>query len=87
MKQELMCSYSNLHGTMAGQLDRHLSEDDIEKSKWIRCPECGRRMHSAVRYCHDGCCAYHCVPPHHRKGWWRKPKVASRKRSGSGRRG
>lgn len=53
----------------------------------VQCPECGRRLMSSVSCCHDGCCVYHRLPRHKRKGWWKpihrqgkKVKKARRKK-------
>lgn len=72
MKAELMCSYDS----MAGMYPDHVwgGEPRYEKARRVRCPACGRSMMAAVRYCHDGCCAFQCIPPHKKKGWWKKPK-------------
>ena len=70
-----MCAYSNITGH-ARTASWHGTDDDVwkEKAKRVRCPACGRSMWSSVRTCHDGCCIYHCIPPHKKKEWWKKPK-------------
>lgn len=74
-----MCSYSDIHGMHRGEACYDLDNDvKSAKSKRVRCPECGRSIMSAIRTCHDGCCIYHCIPPHKIKGWWKKPKKKSR---------
>ena len=74
-----MCSYSEMPG-MARTQAWHGRDDELfaVKSKRVRCPVCGRSMHSAVRTCHDGCCIFHGIPPHKIKEWWKKPKHGSK---------
>jgi len=48
------------------------------KRKRLKCPECGRRVLSSVRLCHDGCCIIHTLPMHKPKGWWKKKKDVSK---------
>ena len=42
-----------------------------EKPKKVKCPKCKRRLKSMVKYCHDGCCVFHLIPPHKKKSWWK----------------
>jgi len=84
MKSNQMCSYSNIQGYLPGHpgvmcgLDEHTEKFFASKNKRVRCPVCGRSMWAARRTCHDGCCEMYCVPPHKKKGWWKKPKKQSR---------
>jgi len=80
-RPELMCSYSNIgQKTPRPKVWGTTPTEALfaVKSKRIRCPVCGRSMWSSVMTCHDGCCIFHCIPPHKIKGWWKKPKKKSR---------
>ena len=68
-----MCEYSKVYGYQPEDSWINVAPK-IVASKRVKCPKCGRKMMSAVRYCPDGCCAYHCIPPHKVKGWWKKKK-------------
>jgi hypothetical protein len=84
-----MCDYSNIEGMLhfygRGPRDNFWNPSQYRilraDSKWVRCPKCGRRLRSAVRYCHDGCCVYHCIPPHKIKRWWKKNKLSKKNKS------
>ena len=75
-----MCSYSKMSGVHPG--GSHWGRPpsgEFTRRKRVKCPTCGRKMWAAIRTCHDGCCIYHCVPPHKVKGWWKKGKKTTRK--------
>lgn len=72
---EKMCHYHNVYGMSRSKCDEWNGADEeawAEESKRVRCPACGQSMMSTIRVCHDGCCIYHCIPKHKKKGWWRK---------------
>ena len=75
--KKTMCGYSNMYGNKRGDgvvvgWGNHLSDHvRLAVPIWVRCPVCGRRMKSWIRCCHDGCCVYHCIPPHKVKKWWK----------------
>lgn len=46
------------------------------KRKRVRCPVCGRKMWGWA-YIQD-CGVEYKIPPHKRKGWWKKRKKVSR---------
>lgn len=71
-----MCSYSNTDNKHFRGHTWHPPTDRVlaAKPKRVRCPKCGRSMISALRTCSDGCCIFHCIPPHKIKGWWKKLK-------------
>lgn len=48
----------------------------------VKCPECKRRIFGQMKYCDDGCCTFIRVPPHKRKGWWKKPKLRKKRATG-----
>jgi len=75
MKAE-MCSYNNIGQKTARTKTFRGPDNDVwaAKAKRVRCPKCSRSMMSSVMTCHDGCCIFHCIPPHKIKGWWKKPK-------------
>jgi len=83
---EQMCSYSNVRGVSRSYIENDSWTGHIDRKTWrikskrVRCPECGRSMMSAIRVCHDGCCVFHCIPSHKKKGWYRigKTKKVSR---------
>ena len=81
-KDSKMCHYSNVYGMSRSHQEENWcgTNPDMwnEKSKRVRCPACGRSMMSNIRVCHDGCCIYHCIPPHKKKEWWKKGKKQSR---------
>jgi len=84
MKDDKMCSYSNISGHLpgspgiVGHLDERTEKFFTKKNKRVICPVCGRKMWAARRTCHDGCCEMYCVPPHKKKGWYKKPRKKSR---------
>lgn len=44
----------------------------LVKRKRLTCSTCGRRVTSRIRITHDADDAVHSLPPHKRKGWWKK---------------
>jgi hypothetical protein len=80
MKAEQACSYSSMQGFARPTIQIYNKEETFKiKAKRIVCPECGRKVWSSVRSCDDGCCIFHCIPPHKKKGWWKKGKKQSRR--------
>ncbi|KKN26949.1 hypothetical protein LCGC14_0869450 [marine sediment metagenome] len=79
-----MCSYVGeyKHHDYAKKSISHdlASSRDTSTKELIRvkCPKCKRRIWGQTKYCHDGCCTLIRVPPHKRKGWWKKPKKKAR---------
>lgn len=47
--------------------------------KRIRCPECKRRMIADTSFGHDGILRFR-VPPHKRKGWWKRKRKSRRRK-------
>lgn len=100
-KANLMCDYYDERATREGHrramdrvnqnwLFRVTDEADKEarraSKKHVRCPKCGRRLKPRISFCHDGCCVYLSIPPHKKKGWWKKRKIGKKenRRSKSG---
>jgi len=78
---EQMCDYSDIHGYSRSTCPNRVDDETfLVKAKRVRCPECGRSMFSMIKVCHDGCCVYHCIPRHKKKGWQKvgKTKKVSR---------
>ena len=68
MKESEKCSYS---GSMESISNPKYAP------KYIRCLECGRRLKPRFYDCHYNItetepCWHYKVPPHKRKGWWKK---------------
>jgi formylmethanofuran dehydrogenase subunit E len=51
------------------------------QTKRIRmtCNDCGRKVLSSVMMDEDGQMIFHSIPPHKRKGWWKREKKSRRK--------
>lgn len=54
-------------------------DDKPFKRQRVECPSCGRRMMGWM-IIHDGEVLKYAVPPHKRKGWWKKAKKKVEKR-------
>ena len=77
MKTIDQCSYSDIRGCSVDEVHQFWGNriKKFEKSKRIICPICKRRLMSAVRYCHDGCCIIHCIPQHKKKNWFKRKRL------------
>lgn len=59
-------------GLMDGMYGDPIFEEGKIPTKYIKCPECGRRVKLRIGFCHDSCCIYFGLPPHKPKYWWKK---------------
>jgi len=68
-----MCTYN---GTS------EMIDEPKDAPKFVRCPECGRRLKPRLSDCHwpgpGEPCWHWNIPPHKVKGWWKKHKKISR---------
>ena len=91
MKPEDICQYDPIkHGQHSGiiweqakhSIDPERSTwtseklENYHKSRWVRCPLCGKRLHLIVKDCGDGGCFHMSLPPHKRKGASKKKKTS-----------
>jgi len=40
----------------------------------MKCPACGRKLWSSIKFTHDADDVMHTIPPHKPKMWWKKNK-------------
>lgn len=53
-------------------------EDLAQRRTKVQCPLCGRRLVGWATISHDGYIVRYVVPPHKKKGWWKRGKKQSR---------
>jgi len=82
MKPDEMCPYYDkdyVRVVHRGAFDQPiLAETSREAEKMsrkkVKCPECGRKLYPRIGFCEDGCCVLTRIPPHKKKGWWKKKR-------------
>ena len=62
-----------------GKPSSYMSSDTIFIRHRIVCTRCKRRLWADFRLLNCGCCIQFRVPPHKRKGWWKRGKARKRK--------
>lgn len=78
-----MCPHYDKMGTTAYRRDQektfgHMKPQGKVAPKRVTCPKCGRRIMARVSVDHDGINLIYSIPPHKKKGWWKKPKKQSK---------
>jgi len=72
-KKEKMCPQPE---TKVGWVSKEKKGSYLKRAY---CPTCKRHLETYLELCHDGCCFSVMIPPHKRKGWWKRGKKQSKR--------